>query len=493
MAGMSDVRDIVRGVLASMFGFGGRLVARAILMIVAARAYGMEALGLLGIVAATTEIVAGIGVLGLKRGLLDFLSYDEERGRAPQSRILEAFGLGLSVTLLAVVVVTCALTLFWPDLTKLAPIILITAPMIVVSEIALTAIKFKRVIGWDVAIRGAIEPWGFVLLAFLFLQVDNIQSGLLWAYVGSFAISAVFAVIGVLRIYGPKTFLQAQPQFSELMNIPKRSTSVGIADLGFLAFRRVDLIVLSAFVSAEAVGLYYAVQQIATIPQRIYSLFEPMMSPVIARLHNRMDAKRIKSTLIGVCRWVLIIQLAVTVPMVVYGDHLLHIFGPSYAIGAGVLAVVLIGELVDGSFMAVETPLLFARPKIPPILIIGALLIEVISIAALAPTMGVYGAGFGFFFAMLALSIGRLVMIHRHLLITVVNPSYFAPVIFSLGLAAVLTYTRRWISPGDGALIVLLFIMSISTYLSLVRKFALTSSDRVIMRAIFKRRKPSIS
>ena len=490
MAGLKDVRDIVRGALASLFGFSGRLVARTMLMIIAARAYGIEALGLLGLISAITEVAAGIGILGLKRGLLDLLSHDAENGRLPEARILEAFGVGLSVSFAIAACVAGALIVYWPEYSNLAPIILITAPMIVFADIALTAVKYKRVIGWDVAVRGGAEPWGFLALALLFLQLEN---GLLWAYTGSYMIAATFAAIGLWRIFGPAAFLRAKPTLAGMRAIPKRSVPVGISDLGYLAMRRLDLIVFSAFATTEAVGLYYAVQQIATIPQRVYSLFEPMMSPVIARLHNRMNASRIKATLIAVCRWVLIIQLAITVPMIIYGDHVLGIFGAAYTIGAGVLAIVLIAELIDGCFMAVETPLVFARPKIPPALMAAALIVEIGAIALLSPTLGVYGAATGFLLAILCLCAGRLIMIKKHLQIDVVNVSYIAPIAFAFVVSLGLMTSRSWISYGDSAVIILFFVISICVYLLLVRRFALTHSDRVVMRAIFQRRKPSVS
>ena len=67
MSHLADARDIFRGVVASFFGFGGRLIARAVLVVFAGRAFGIEAFGNLGQVAAISEITAAICVLGLKR------------------------------------------------------------------------------------------------------------------------------------------------------------------------------------------------------------------------------------------------------------------------------------------------------------------------------------------------------------------------------------------------------------------------------------------
>ncbi len=76
MTNLADIRDLIRGAFASLFGFGGRLFARAMLMVLAGRAFGIEALGHLGQIAAITEIMAALCVLGLKRSLLDMLSLE---------------------------------------------------------------------------------------------------------------------------------------------------------------------------------------------------------------------------------------------------------------------------------------------------------------------------------------------------------------------------------------------------------------------------------
>lgn len=109
MSALNDVRDILRGVIASFFGFGGRLIARGILMICAGRIFGIEALGHLGQVAALSEIAAAI-----------FLS-----------------------------------AIWWIVFSgdiALMLILAIAVPAMTFTDVTLTATKFKRIIRWDVTV-----------------------------------------------------------------------------------------------------------------------------------------------------------------------------------------------------------------------------------------------------------------------------------------------------------------------------------------------------
>lgn len=489
MAGLGDVRDVVRGAVASFFGFGGRLIARAILMVIAGRAYGIEALGVLGQVAAIAEIAAAIGVMGLKRGLLDILSFQTENGGRAAPRIVEALGVSVFFGFL----ISMALLFVWPYVlpnhAEVSSLLFFAVPAIVFTEVALTAIKYKRVIKWDVWARGIIEPWGFLLLAIVLLLAGAVGGGLVMAYVGSTLLSAVCAGLGLARCYGVRALVQSNAQFSNWLSIPIKSAPVGITDMGVMMLRRVDLIVLSIFVGPQGAGLYYMVQQLATVPQKVNALFEPMMSPVIARLHNRMDAGKIRSNLIGVCRWILILQLAISIPMVVFGDYLLSIFGAEFAVGGAVLAVILLAELIDGSFATVETPLVFAKPKIPPMLIFITLIIEVAVIAALSSIWGVEGAAAGFLIAITCLAAGRLYMLKKHLDINVIHSGYILPIAFAVAVSASLAILRRWIEPYQYALIAACFFAGIVGFIYLIKLFALTNADRVLFRVLIQRRR----
>ncbi len=493
MTALSDVRDLMRGALASLFGFGGRLVARAMLMILAGRAFGIEALGYLGQIAAITEIAAALCVLGLKRSLLDMLSLAAKNGNPPEKRIVEAIGISLCASLVVSTILFFAWPLISPQSQSVLPFLFFALPGIVFMEIALSAVKFKRIIKWDVWARGIAEPWGFLALAFGFYLWGVADSNhLIMAYAGSIFIGAACAGIGLVHTYGFRPLLASKPRIASFPAIFKQCAPVGLTDMGNMMLRRIDLVVLSIFVGPQGVGLYYMVQQLATIPQRVNALFEPMMSPIIARLHNAVDAKAIGAHLVGVCRWVFIIQIGLTIPMMVFGDMLLGLFGPEFVVGGLVLATILFAELVDGSFITTETPLVYAHPKIPPLLLVLTLLIEVVAIAVLASLWGVQGAAFGFLLAITSLSGLRLYMLKKHLGISVLGLNYLLPFCIGGLIGGGLLLVRHWLDPMQAVWVIACIVMALGVFVYLIKSFALTKTDRRLYRNWSKRRTKTV-
>jgi len=479
MGALEDIKDILRGALASLGGFGGRMIARLALMVVAGQLYGAASLGLLGQVAAITEIMAAIAVLGLKRSLLDMLSAKSANGDA--ARIVKE---ALFSSLILATVMSLVLYAVWPilfgDMTM--PFILLVAiPCIVFAEVAGTAIRFLRIIRWEVIARCVMEPWAFFMAALTLYWAGSGASGLIAAYALSAGGAATGIAIGLGRAFGWRTFATAKIRPRALYQIPIKSLPIGITDIGVMMFRRADILVLSLVVGHEITGIYYLAQQIVTVPHKIHQLFEPMMSPVLAKLHHANNRKLINAKLSAFCRWVFTLQLALTVPFVIFSGELLSLFGNQFAVGATVLAVLLVAELLDGSFALGETALVYAKPSIPPRLILGALTVEITAIYLLASVWGALGAAAGFFIAIAGLAVARLFMLRKHLAIQILGPAFLPPILFACAIAGLLLFARHFAPMDQGEVFGPMIFLSVALFLGLVRLTALTPADKAIL------------
>lgn len=487
MSALNDVRDILRGVLASFFGFGGRLIARGILMICAGRIFGIEALGYLGQVAALSEITAAICVMGLKRGLLDMLSAEQEAGRSTERRIMEALGLTLFLSFIAAMILSVIWWFVFSGNILLIAALALVVPAITITDVMLTSTKYKRIIRWDIIARCFAEPWTFLLSALCFWALGFGGHGLLYAYVCSLLASTTLGLFGLLKVFGLRSLLKSSPSPKSWVPIITKSLPVAITDIGIMALRRIDLVVLSIFVGAEGAGLYYMAQQVVTVPHKIGAMFEPMLSPVIASLHNQKKTSQIRDNLISVCRWVFTVQLAITVPLIVFAGPVMGIFGPEFIAGALVLIIMLLAELIDGSFLNVETAIVYKKPKIPPTLLIIAIIIEVILIAFLSSIWGVQGAALGYLITMASLTSFRLIMLKKHLDINVLSLQYLHPITAGSFMAAALLLSITF-GPDILLLKIVLFALSLAGFALYTRLFALTKSDRVLWRAFSRKR-----
>lgn len=483
MGALDDIKDILRGALAALGGFGGRMLARLVLILTAGQLFGAEAFGVLGQIAAITEITAAIATLGLRRSLLDYLSADHADEDAAASTIKSALisSLGLAIAL------SLLLGFAWPFLFNELPmptILYFSIPAIVFSEVAGTAIRFKRIIRWEVIARYIMEPWFFLGAALLFYHFGMIATGIIIAYSISHLAAAAGIAKGLSETIGIKKLISADIHWRSLHKLPLKSLPVGMTDLGVMAFRRLDILVLSLVVSHEVTGVYYMAQQLVTVPHKIHQLFEPMMAPVIAKLHHELKSKEIAAKMEGLCRWVFTLQVAITVPFMVFAAHLLGLFGDQFAVGAMVFVLLLIAELFDGSFALIETPLVFAKPKIPLKLIVMTLLIEIPAIYALSHKWGMEGAAAGFLIAMASLTTARLIMLKKHLDITIISRAFIRPISLALLVGGLLVFATTVISMDRGYIFGPAIFLSIALFLGLIRLFALTPGDRQIIEQL---------
>ncbi len=486
MGATNDIKDILRGALASLLGFGGRLLARLSLMVVAGQLYGAVSLGLLGQVAAITEILAAIAVFGLKRSLLDMLSADNAGGGS-DSDALRLIKEALVSSLIVAALLSALFGMCWPLLfpNDTMPLLLYLAiPCIVIAEVGGTAIRYKRVIRWEVIARGIMEPWAFFIAALVFYTLGFSKSGLISGYAISAAGAAVGIAIGLNRAFGLRKLLGAKIRLSALYQIPIKSLPVGITDIGIMGFRRLDILVLSLVAGHQVTGIYYMAQQIVTVPHKVYQLFEPMMAPVLAKLHHQSKSKTIGAKLAGFCRWVFTIQLAITVPFILFSGELMGVFGSQFAAGALVLGALLIAELLDGSFALTEIALVFAKPKVPPKLILMALAIELAAIYVLAARWGAEGAAIGYLVAMASLACARLFMLKKHLGISIIGRAFLVPISFGIVIATALTIVRSFWPMTEAIMFGPAIIISIVLFMGSVRLLALTSDDKLILQQL---------
>lgn len=483
MGAIDDIKDIVRGAIASLGGFGGRMLARLVLMIAAGHLYGAESLGVLGQVAAITEILAAVAILGLRRGLLDMMSEDEEAGRNPASSLIAA----LLVSVGAGILMSALLWLAWPWLfptLTMPPVLLAAIPCIVFADVAGTAIRFKRIIRWEVIARCVMEPWAYLAATLLLYWLGFTETGLVTAYAASAIAAAVGILFGLQHAFGLRSLLSAGTGMKQMLAVPRRSIAAGITDIGTMMFRRLDILLLSLVAGHSATGLYYMAQQIVTVPHKIHQLFEPMLSPVMAKLHHQVRRDLIGAKLAGICRWVFTLQLAVTVPFMVFAGDLLSLFGAEFAAAALVLCLLLVAELFDGSFALTETPLLFAVPGVPPRLILATLALEALAVTGFAALWGAPGAALGFAVAMAALNLARLISLRRRLSINVITPAYGRPLLFAGLIGTALLLLQPLAGPDAPLTVGLLIAVAVALFLLLVRLLAVTPADREIVRQL---------
>ena len=355
-----DLSTLARGGRTNVVGFFMRLIARIPFLFIGAQWYGAEAMGRLAFVVAVLEFSAQGTTLGLKKGLALHLSGDGKDNGAWDA-ILVVF----AVTLIPVAIFMAFPHIMFPNsapkpLDYLLPL---TIPAFALTEIMLAACAYRFNIKAAVVAKMIVEPWTISIMAIAlwwFLPAD----GLLAAYALSIGAAVTAAAVPFLRTYGlPHNWT---PRASELYALARRNAPLAGAEIIEWSSRRIDVVILGLFVSPAIVGIYYTAQQVATLPQKLKTSFDPVLGPVITKRLAENDRAAIAKQVSQAGFWILAAQSSVALALILASENLMRLIGPGreFVIGTGAMIALLAAEAMASPSVASEAALVYvARYK----------------------------------------------------------------------------------------------------------------------------------
>ncbi len=353
--GTADLAALARGGRINFLGFCLRLAARLPFLFIAGRLYGAAALGRFAYAILIVEFAAQIATLGLKRGLAEQLAQTDR----PHTFVVWD---GLLVAAIASALAMALLFLFpqamFPNseihgLEWLLPVAVIALAW---SDVMLAALAYRSDVGATVRARAIVEPWT-ISIAALGLAYVSQRDGLILAYALSMLGALVASAIPFIKSYGlPRDW---HPQPSALSRMASRNVPLAAADAVEWGSRRVDIAVLGLFFRPEIVGIYYVAQNVASLPSKLKSSFDPILGPVIARNLAAGDKAAVARQLRQVGFWVIGAQMGVALALAIPGEGVMGLVGPAFVAGTGALAVLLAAEVVAAMAAVSEAALIY--------------------------------------------------------------------------------------------------------------------------------------
>ncbi len=421
-----EKRDLRRGAWQILTGSGSRMLARVLLITFVARFYGIEDFGRLGEAVAMLELLAAFATFGLTKTLLGNLGAiglrEDLPAIDPGKHIFDALALvcALSAALMAI------LWFAWPYILPASlsgsQFLLLGIPLIALTEVATTATRHFRTVFWDTLVKAFVKPWSFLLLgifAYYAVRGFTMPSGhvitseqaLLIAYVGSLLLSAAIALLAMGKSFAAQTQrLATMPTLAGVIAMTRSSWPIAVNETGVFAFRRIDILLLAMVAGPKATGIYYLAQQIGTVAGKVRHLYEPMLAPIIAQSRS---LETIGAHLTRLTLFIFTIQMFIISVFVIFGTTILELLGAGFTAGILVVIVILVGELMEGSFGLSELVMVYRDPALPPRQVLLTLALEVGLVWYLAGTYGAMGAAIGFAASMTALATMRIVMVRR--------------------------------------------------------------------------------
>ncbi|KQM14782.1 lipopolysaccharide biosynthesis protein [Novosphingobium sp. Leaf2] len=354
-----DIAALAKGGRTNLFGFFLRLAARIPFLFIAGRSsvYGPAALGRFASALVLIELTSMLCTMGEKRGLAQRLS--ETEGQVPPANVI-ADG-----TILALIASIVASVLIWfvPEIlfpgghyTWIDRLMVVALPAMTMTEIWLAALAYKLRVSPTVWSRSIVEPWTISLVAFAMIWVQP-ESGLSIAYIASIYAAALTAFIPFFRAYGvPKGW---RPRPGPMRKLAIRSLPIALADAIEWGTRRVDIFLLGFLAPPSAVGVYYAAQQVASLPQKLKTSFEPVLGPVITRNLKDRDYAAIARQVCQVGFWITASQAGIALALGIPGTGVMGLVGREFVGGTGALVFLLAAEVVAATSVVSEAALVY--------------------------------------------------------------------------------------------------------------------------------------
>lgn len=353
--GKGDLAALARGGRINFFGFVLRLIARIPFLFIAGQLYGAEALGRFAYAVLVVEFAAQIATLGLKRGLAQQLSQAKGCHTEVVWDALVVAAIGAAATMGILFVFPQAM---FPNsqINGLEWLLPLTVLALAWSEISLAALAYRNNVGATVRARAIVEPWTISIAAAAWAFI-SIRDGLIIAYVCSMVGAVIASMIPFLREYGlPKGW---SPRPSKLWMMARRNLPVAAADAVEWASRRIDIAVLGLFFEPRVVGIYYVAQQVASLPAKLKTSFDPILGPVISRNVAAGNLKAVASQVRQVGFWIIAAQAAVALALGIPAEGVMRLVGDEFASGTAALAFLLGAEVVAATAAVSEAALIY--------------------------------------------------------------------------------------------------------------------------------------
>jgi O-antigen/teichoic acid export membrane protein len=368
-----DMAALAKGGRTNILGFALRLAARMPFLFIAGRVYGPEIVGRFAIAVLVVELAALLATLGLKRGLAQALA-DTDR---PHAHVVwDAILVALILSLAASAFLFVFPQIMYPNsrvigFERLLPLVVFA---IACSDVTLAALAYRLNVKAAVTARAVVEPWTISIAAYV-LSFVSARDGLILAYALSATAALIASVIPFVRSYGlPAGW---RPHLTPMFALARRNAPLAGADAIEWGTRNVDRFILGLVFPPAVVGIYYMAQQVASLPQKLKTSFDPVLGPVITARLAADDRAAVAAQIRQVGFWIMAAQAALALIGGIPAEGVMGVVGPQFVAASGALCFLLIAEVLAANGAVAESGLVYVARHRNLILSIAIIALQV--------------------------------------------------------------------------------------------------------------------
>lgn len=360
-------------------------------------------------------------------------------------------------------------------------------PAFALTEILLAAQAYRYDIATTVRARAVVEPWTKSILVAAFFFIPALAGGgIALAFVAAIYAALLTAAWSFLKTYGLPKNWRPRPRY--LMKMTARALPLVGADVIERGTRLLDVFLLGQFTSANTVGIYWFAKEIVSLPQKLKTSFEPILSPVITKNLKIGNMDAIASQVRQVGFWIIALQVGIALMLAIPGEAVMGLAGPAIVGGTGALAILLAAEVIASMAVVSESVLVYIARKRNLAVSVGVITLQgalTVAFILLVQRLG-YDEGFqaagaaGALFVALAVSSLVKALVLKTLLKAPVSNWRWA-LVYAAAPAVVVgfiftEFTPEWVELAIGGPAILF------VYMWVIWKRGFTEADKVLFR-----------
>ena len=176
------------------------------------------------------------------------------------------------------------------------------------------------------------------------------------------------------------------------------------------------MLVLGVWVSAAEVGVFGAANRLALLVSFLLVTLNNVVAPKFAELHAKDDLKAMGQLARRSAAMLTLLASPLFLLLFIFSEKIMGLFGPEFASGGTVLAILLVGQVINVYTGSVRFLLIMSgnEKTIRNIIIISALL-QLALVMTLVPLIGIIGAAIATVSALITMNLTSVYAVYRKL------------------------------------------------------------------------------
>jgi O-antigen/teichoic acid export membrane protein len=246
------------------------------------------------------------------------------------------------------------------------------------------------------------------------------------------------------------------------------------------------LLVLGAFETMKAVGVYNVAFRTAALSTLVLFAFSGIFSPMVSSLHRRGLSQELSYLYKDVSRWAFAGALAFFLLTALLARDIMAVFGDEFVWGWPVIIVVAAAQLFSSSVGPTARVLaMTGHQRIVMVATLGSTAAAAVLNLLLVPAFGIFGAAVATAAAVVLVNVVTVLFVHQLLGFWPFSAYYARPIVAGL-LAAAFVYLVRLVLPASGATALLVFApLFLAVFIALLVALGLSPSDRQFLASFW--------